>query len=79
MVGIIILDKFISPERFYPLRTLLNPANNQRDGAMQYAPYDGRTVNYEPNTLANRTPSEAPATAMAQTPIEGKIQRQKII
>jgi catalase len=31
-------------------------SNNQRDGAMQYAPYGGGTVNYEPNTLAGGMP-----------------------
>jgi catalase len=52
--------------------------NNQRDGAMQYAPYTGGTVNYEPNSLADGLPHEALATAMAQTNVEGKILRQKI-
>ena len=52
--------------------------NNQRDGAMQYAPYAGGTVNYEPNTLAGGMPSEAPATATPQEHLEGGIARQKI-
>jgi len=52
--------------------------NNQRDGAMQYAPYEGGTVNYEPNTLADGIPREAPATAMTQAHLEGKIVRHKI-
>jgi len=30
MVGIIIIDEFISPKRFYPLRTFLNPTSNKR-------------------------------------------------
>jgi catalase len=52
--------------------------NNQRDGAMQYAPYGGGTVNYEPNTLASGMPCEAPATATTQAYLEGNIVRQKI-
>ncbi|MEW6066812.1 MAG: catalase [Nitrospirota bacterium] len=52
--------------------------NNQRDGAMQYAPYGGGTVNYEPNTLAGGMPREAPATATTQGHVEGDIRRQKI-
>ncbi|MGD0977940.1 MAG: catalase [Candidatus Bathyarchaeia archaeon] len=52
--------------------------NNQRDGAMQYAPYGGGTVNYEPNALAGGMPSEAPATATAQEHLEGNMARQKI-
>jgi catalase len=45
---------------------------------MQYAPYGGGTVNYEPNTLASGMPHEAPATATAQAHLEGNIARQKI-
>jgi catalase len=52
--------------------------NNQRDGAMQYAPYGGGTVNYEPNTLAGGMPHEAPAAAMTQVHLEGNIVRHKI-
>lgn len=52
--------------------------NNQRDGAMQYAPYGGGTVNYEPNTLASGMPSEAPAAATSQPHLEGNVARQKI-
>lgn len=52
--------------------------NNQRDGAMQYAPYGGGTVNYEPNTLANGIPCEAPATPTEDSNIKGKVVRQKI-
>jgi catalase len=52
--------------------------NNQRDGPMQYAPYGGGTVNYEPNTLASGMPNEAPAIAKAQEHLEGSIARQKI-
>jgi catalase len=52
--------------------------NNQRDGAMQSAPYGGGTVNYEPNTLAGGMPSEAPATVTAHEHLEGDMARQKI-
>jgi len=37
-------------------RPLTSVNNNQRDGAMQSAPYGGGTVNYEPNTLAGGIP-----------------------
>ena len=53
-------------------------ANNQRDGAMQYAPYGGGTVNYEPNTLAGGMPREAPARTTEDYRLEGKMVRQKI-
>jgi len=52
--------------------------NNQRDGAMQYAPYGGGTVNYEPNTLAGGMPGEAPAYPTSQYSIEGNVTRRKI-
>jgi len=52
--------------------------NNRRDGAMQYAPYDGGTVNYEPNTLAGGMPNEAPTTATTHESFKGNIGRQKI-
>jgi len=52
--------------------------NNQRDGAMQYAPYGGGTVNYEPNTLAGGEPHEASATPASAYHIEGDVARQKI-
>jgi catalase len=52
--------------------------NNQRDGAMQYAPYGGGTVNYEPNTLADGMPHEATATPTEDYNIKGKVMRQKI-
>jgi catalase len=51
--------------------------NNRRDGAMQYAPYDGGTVNYEPNTLAGGMPNEAPTTATTHESLKGNIGRQK--
>ncbi len=55
------------------------PVNNdQRDGAMQYAPYGGGAVNYEPNTLAGGMPHEAPATPTEDYEIKGKVVRQKI-
>lgn len=52
--------------------------NNQRDGAMQYGPYGGGTVNYEPNTLAGGMPHEAPATASELFRIEGHVGGRKI-
>jgi len=52
--------------------------NNQRDGAMQYAPYRGGTVNYEPNTLADGMPHEAPTTATIHEHLDADILRQKI-
>lgn len=52
--------------------------NNQRDGAMQYAPYGGGTVNYEPNTLAGGMPHEAPAAATEEYLPQGAVVRQKI-
>jgi catalase len=52
--------------------------NNQQDGAMQYAPYDRGTVNYEPNTLAGGRPNEAAARPTEDYSIKGKVIRQKI-
>jgi len=52
--------------------------NNQRDGSMQYAPYGGGTVNYEPNSLAGGMPQEAPAYGTSQLRVEGDLVRQKI-
>jgi len=52
--------------------------NNQRDGFMQYAPYGGGTVNYEPNTLADGMPREAPAYPTSQPYVEGDMVRRKI-
>jgi catalase len=52
--------------------------NNQRDGAMQYGPYGGGTVNYEPNTLAGGIPKEAPATPTEVFTVTGKVMRKKI-
>ncbi len=52
--------------------------NNQRDGAMQYAPFGGGTVNYEPNTLAKGMPLEAMAKALEQLHLKGDVVRQKI-
>jgi len=62
-----------------PINTPRVPVNNdQRDGAMQYAPYGGGTVNYEPNTLAGGMPREAPAVATTRTHLEGDIGGRKI-
>ncbi len=52
--------------------------NNQRDGSMQYAPYGGGAVNYEPNSLAQGMPQEAPPTAAGLAHLEGDIVRQRI-
>ncbi|MGD1055013.1 MAG: catalase [Nitrososphaerales archaeon] len=52
--------------------------NNQQDGAMQYAPYDIGTANYEPNTLADGTPHEAPPSATHKETVRGEIGRRKI-
>jgi catalase len=59
-------------------RPLAAVNNNQRDGFMQYAPYGGGTVNYEPNTLAGGMPNEAPATAIEKYRLEGAVVRRKI-
>jgi catalase len=53
--------------------------NNQRDGFMQYAPYGGGTVNYEPNTLADGQPREAANIPMSKYRYEGSAIREKII
>jgi catalase len=52
--------------------------NNQRDGAMQYGPYGGGTVNYEPNTLAGGEPHEAAAVSTEDYNVRGKLTRKKI-
>jgi catalase len=52
--------------------------NNQRDGAMQYAPYGGGTVNYEPNTLADGIPREAPAYPISKHHYEGDLTSKRI-
>ncbi len=52
--------------------------NNQRDGAMQYGPYGGGTVNYEPNSLAGGMPKEAQAAPTEVFTITGKAMRKKI-
>jgi catalase len=59
-------------------RPMASVDNNQRDGAMQYAPYGGGTVNYEPNTLAGGMPREAPAIATTHDHLEGDMSRRKI-
>lgn len=58
-------------------RPLAQVNNNQRDGAMQHAIPEG-TVNYEPNSLANGIPCEAPTEIEADYYLEGKVIRQKI-
>jgi catalase len=59
-------------------RSIVPVNNNQRDGAMQYAPYGGGTVNYEPNTLADGEPKEAPSAPDDSYHLEGNAVRQKI-
>ena len=60
-------------------RPLALVTNNQRDGAMQYGPYGGGTVNYEPNTLAGGAPHEATVTGTpAVYHIEDNIVQKKI-
>jgi len=45
---------------------------------MQYAPYGGGTVNYEPNTLAGGMPHEAPAYPTSHYHLEGDVVHRKI-
>lgn len=52
--------------------------NNQVDGPMQYEIYDKGTVNYEPNTLANGIPHEAPPVPDDQKYPIGPVVRKKI-
>lgn len=52
--------------------------NNQRDGAMQYAPYGSGSVNYDPNTIGGGMPREAPITPTGRYRLEGDVVRQKI-
>ncbi len=59
-------------------RPLAQVNNNQRDGAMQYAPYGGGTVNYEPNTLAGGMPHEVKSVSAHEYHIEGEVARKKI-
>jgi catalase len=60
-------------------RPLAPVSNNQRDGSMQYAPYGGGTVNYEPASLQGGSPRE---TGEAGNPpafrVEGHMVRKKI-
>jgi catalase len=45
---------------------------------MQYGPYGGGTVNYEPNTLADGMPREAPVTCETHEHLDADIGRKKI-
>lgn len=58
-------------------RPIVPVNNNQRDGFMQFAPYGGGTVNYEPNTLADGAPHEMPRIQGTHH-LEGDMMRQKI-
>ncbi|MCJ7631596.1 catalase [Candidatus Bathyarchaeota archaeon] len=57
---------------------LVSVNNDQRYGAMQYAPYVKGTVNYEPNTLPDGMPREAPALPTGNYHIGGKVAHHKI-
>lgn len=59
-------------------RPLAGVDNNHRDGAMQYAPYGGGTVNYEPNSLAAGQPSEAPPAPAGNIDLADSAVRRKI-
>jgi catalase len=59
-------------------RPIVPVNNNQRDGAMQYAPYGEGTVNFEPSTLADGAPKEAPAMPVDSYHLEGDMMRRKI-
>ena len=59
-------------------RPIVPVNNNQLDGPMQYAPPRGGTANYEPNTLADGEPREAPAMPADSYHLEGYAVRQKI-
>lgn len=59
-------------------RPIVPVNNNQLDGPMQYAPPRGGTANYEPNTLADGEPKEAPAMPADSYHLEGYAVRQKI-
>jgi catalase len=52
-------------------------SNNQRDGAMQHAPYGG-TANYEPNTLADGMPCETLGIPISHAHLVGDAVRKKI-
>jgi catalase len=45
---------------------------------MQYGPYGGGTVNYEPNTLAGGNPHEAAVVQPEINHLEGDAERQRI-
>jgi catalase len=45
---------------------------------MQYAPYGGGVVNYEPNILAGGEPKEAPSAPVEMNRLEGNMVRQRI-
>ena len=58
-------------------RPLVPVNNNQRDGSMQTQEFSGQ-VNYEPNSLADGMPKEAPSGTSRINRIEGEVTRQKI-
>jgi catalase len=59
-------------------RPACSVANNQRDGLMQYAPYGGGTVNYEPSSLIEGSPQEMRQPPLENAYYEGYAARKKI-
>lgn len=58
-------------------RPIVPVNNNQRDGAMQTGAFSGQ-VNYEPNSLAEGMPKEAPPGPADVQRVEGEVLRRKI-
>ena len=58
-------------------RPLVPVDNNQRDGAMQFETFRG-SVNYEPSSLADGMPKEAPEGSSYIYRVEGEVSRRKI-
>jgi len=59
-------------------KTIVPVNNNQRDGAMQSGQFSG-PVNYEPNSLAEGMPKEAPEEGKPRVyRLDGEVTRQKI-
>jgi catalase len=59
-------------------RPIVPVNNNQLDGPMQLGPYRKGPANFEPNTLADGEPKEAPALPSDGYSLEGNLVRQKI-
>jgi catalase len=58
-------------------RPLVPVDNNQRDGAMQFGEFSG-PINYDPNSLADGMPKEAPAGTPHVYRVEGEVTHRKI-